>query len=109
MTRRISPKAVPTFERLPATGRSQRKRADVIAPWIEDCSSTVLQILRVARDQIQVRLDRRRRKQGIDDGRRMTRFSFHAPGNRAPSADDEVAQRQDWPAKRASSASRAAM
>src|SRR5208337_2649057 len=94
MARRVSPKAVPPFERLPASRRFQRKRGDVIAPWIEDSSATVLQILRVARNQIEVRLDRRRRKQGIDDGRRMSHFSFHTPGNGPPATDDGVAERQ---------------
>jgi hypothetical protein len=109
MARPVSPKAVPAFERLPASRRFQRKCGDVIAPWIEDSDSTVLQILRVARNQIEVGLDRRRRKQGIDDGRRMTRFSFHTP-EMAPqrrtmgSLSDKIRA-----AKRASSASRVAM
>src|SRR5271157_5394474 len=94
MARPVSPKGVPSFERLPASRRFQRKRGDVIAPWIEDSSATVLQILRVARNQIEVRLDRRRRKQGIDDGRRMSHFSFHTPGNGPPATDDGVAERQ---------------
>jgi hypothetical protein len=54
----------------------------------------VPQILRVARNQIEVRLDRGRRKQGIDDGRRMTRFSFHTARNGSPATDDGVAERQ---------------
>ena len=95
MARPVSPKGVPSFERLPASRRFQRKRGDVIAPWIEDSGSTVLQILRVARNQIEVRLDRRRRKQSIDDGRRMTRFSFHTPGNGPTATDDGVAERQN--------------
>ncbi len=95
MARPVSPKSVPPLERLPASRRFQRKCGDVIAPWIEDSGSTVLQILRVARNQIEVRLDRRRRKQGIDDGRRMTRFSFHTPGNGPPATDDRVAERQN--------------
>jgi len=109
MARPVNPKAVPPFERLPASRRSQRKCADVIAPWIEDSGSTVLQILRIARNQIEVRFDRRRRKQGIDNGRRMTRFSFHTPGN-APqrrtmgSLSDNIRA-----VNRAASASRAAM
>ena len=94
MARPVSPKTVPPFERLPAPRRFQWKRGDVIAPWIEDSGSTVLQILRVARNQIEVRLDRRRRKQGIDDRRWMTRFLFHAPGNGSPATDDGVAERQ---------------
>ncbi len=95
MARADSPKAVPAFERLPASRRVQRKRGDVIAPWIEDSGSTVLQILRVARNQIEVRLDRRRREQGIDDGRRMARFSFHTPGNGPPATHDGVVERQN--------------
>jgi len=95
MARPVSQKAVPPFERLPASGRFQRKRGDVIAPWIEDRGSTVLQILRVARNQIEVRLDRRRRKQGVDDGRRMTRFSFDTPRDGSPATDDGVAERQN--------------
>ncbi len=94
MARPVSPKAVPALERLSAPRRFQWKCRDVIAPWIEDSGSTVLQILRVARNQIEVRLDRRRRKQGIDDRRRMTHFSFHTPGNGPPATDDGVAQRQ---------------
>jgi len=94
MARPVSPRAVPAFERLPASRRFQRKCGDVIAPWIEDSASTVLQILRVARNQIEVRLDRGRRKQGIDDGRRMTRFSFHTPRDGPPATDDGVAERQ---------------
>jgi len=94
MARPVSSKAVPPFERLPAPRRFQRKRGDVIAPWIEDSCSAVLQILRVARNQMEVRLDRRRRKQDIDDWRRMTRFSFHAPGDGSPATDDGVAERQ---------------
>src|SRR5271157_2009579 len=94
MARPVSPKGVPPFERLPASRRFQQKCGDVIAPWIEDSGSTVLQILRVARNQIEVRLDRRRRKQGIDNGRRMTRFSFHTPGNGPPAMDDGVVERQ---------------
>src|SRR5208337_153310 len=82
------------FERLSASRRFRRKRGDVIAPWIEDCGSAVLQILRVTRNQIEVRLDRRRRKQGIDNGRRMTRLSFHTPGNGPPAMDDGVVERQ---------------
>ena len=73
------------FERLPTSRRFQRKCGDVIAPRIEDSGSTVLQILRVTRNQIEVRLDRGGRKQGIDDGRRMTRFSFHTPRDGPPS------------------------
>src|SRR5271165_5293992 len=95
MARPVSPKGVPPFERLPASRRFQRKCGDVIAPWIEDSGSTVLQILRVARNQIEVRLDRRRRKQGVDDGWRMTRFSFHSPGNGPPATNDGVAERQN--------------
>ena len=71
MARTDSPKAVPPFERLPASRRFHRKCGDVIAPRIEDCGSTLLQIIRIARNQIEVRLDRRRRKQGIDNGRWM--------------------------------------
>src|SRR5271157_1451559 len=95
MARPVSPKGVPPFERLPASRRFQQKCGDVIAPWIEDSGSTVLQILRVARNQIEVRLDRRRRKQGIDNGRRTTRFSFHTPGNGPPATDDGVVERQN--------------
>src|SRR5271165_2472593 len=95
MARPVSPKAVPAFERLPASRRVQRKRGDVIAPWIEDSGSAVLQILRVARNQIEVGLDRRRRKQGIDDGRRMTRFAFHTARDGPPATDDGVAERQN--------------
>ena len=84
MARLVSPKSVPAFERLPASRRFQRECGDVIAPWIEDSGSTVLQILRVTRNQIEVRLDRGRRKQGVDDGRRMTRFSFHTPRDGPP-------------------------
>ncbi len=94
MARPVSPKGVPAFEGLPASRRFQRKCGDVIAPWIEDSGSTVLQILRITTNQIEVRLDRRRRKQGVDDGRRMTRFSFHSPGNGPPATDDGVAERQ---------------
>ena len=49
MARPVSPKAVPAFERLPASRRFQRKCGDVIATWIEDSGSTVLQILHVTR------------------------------------------------------------
>ncbi len=95
MAHPVKPNGVPPLERLPASRRFQRKCRDVIAPWIEDSGSTVQQILRVARNQIEVRLDRRRRKQSIDDGRRMTRFSFHTPGNGPPATDDGVAERQN--------------
>ena len=94
MARPVSPKSVPAFERLPASRRFQRECGDVIAPWIEDSGSTVLQILRVTRNQIEVRLDRGGRKQGIDDGRRMTHFSFHTPRDGAPATDHGVAERQ---------------
>ena len=95
MARPISPKGVLPLERLPVSRRFQRKCGDVIAPWIEDSGSTVLQILRVTRNEIEVGLDRRCRKQGIDDGRRMTRFSFHAPRDGPPATDDGVAERQN--------------
>ena len=94
MARPVSPKAVPAFGRLPASRRFQRKCGDVIAPWIEDSGPTVLQILGVARNQIEVRLDRGRRKQGVNDGRRMTRFSFYTTRNGPPATDDGVAERQ---------------
>jgi hypothetical protein len=94
MARPVSPRGVPPFDRLSASRRFQRKCGDVIAPWIEDSGPTMLQILRVARNKIEVRLDRRRRKQGIDDGRRMTRFSFHTPGDDPPATHDGVAERQ---------------
>ncbi len=109
MARPVNPKAVPAIERLPASRRFQRKCGDVIAPWIEDSGSTVLQILRIARNQIEVRLDRRRRKQGIDNGRRMTRFSFHTPGNGPPGRTMGSLSENIRAAKRASSASRVAM
>ena len=95
MAHPVSPKGVLPLERLSAPRRFQWKCRDVIAPWIEDSGSAVLQILRVARNQKEVRLDRRRRKQGIDDRRRMTRFSFHTPGNGPPATDDRVAERQN--------------
>ena len=95
MARPVKPKARRAFERLPASRRFQRKCGDVIAPWIEDSGSTVLQILRVARNQVEVRLDRRRRKQCVDDGRRMTRFPFHTPRNGPPATDDWIAERQN--------------
>src|SRR5208337_1362758 len=94
MARPVSPKAVPAFQRLPASRRFQRKCGDVVAPWIENSGSTVLQILRVTRNQIEVRLDRRCRKQGVDDWRRMTRFAFHTPRDAPPATDDGVAERQ---------------
>ena len=90
----VSPKSVPAFERLPASRRFQRKCGYVIAPRIEDSGSTLLQVLRVTRNQIEVRLERGRRKQGIDDGRRMTRFSFHTARNGPPATDDGFAERQ---------------
>ena len=62
------------FEGLPARERFERKCGEIIAPWIEDSGSTVLASPSVARNQIEVRLDRRCRKQGVDDGRRDDPF-----------------------------------
>ncbi len=95
MVRPVSAKGVPPFERLLASTPFQRKCGDVIAPWIEDSGSTVLQILRVTRNQIEVRLDRRRGKQGVDDGRRMTGFAFHTPGNGPPATHNGVVERHN--------------
>ncbi len=67
---------------------SSRHGSKTAAP--QCCKSFVLRETR-----IEVRLDRRRRKQGIDDGRRMTRFSFHTPGNGPPATRDGVVERQN--------------
>jgi len=77
--------------------RPNGELSEVVPPRVEQHGPAMGEIAAIAGNKNEIVLNRGRREQGVNHGRRVAGLTFHPSGNSAPASNDRVFERQYSP------------